>query len=200
MNVSQYINTSPAIKSSPSEHPVSPHEHPVLPGELKNNPSLISNKTGKERPRRRRRPRAGDPDLVFDDIQNHTSFKLIHDLTGYWPPKPIWGDIDALGDLDEARVRLVFREWVAAGYNPQNFKGWLFGWYLNGIPDSHQANIYYFTEFGDEFPYDMIADAVREARYTGQTVPSILSRYLAEGHSRGDVGVDNELIRAGIFD
>jgi hypothetical protein len=48
----------------------------------------------------------------------------------------LWPKIaEAVGDEPDAeRMNDLYQRWVARGYNPLNYDGWLLDWYVNGAP------------------------------------------------------------------
>ena len=67
----------------------------------------------------------------------HPVIVAIKEITGRYPEEVLWdriikltGDSPNLDKLKECAVT-----WSANGYNLQNVKGWLFDWYVKGIPE-----------------------------------------------------------------
>jgi hypothetical protein len=67
--------------------------------------------------------------------KSHPAIQAIKTVTGYYPPKQLYKRIkNLLGESpDTTRMKEVFDSWVANGYNPRNYRGWLFEWYKEGM-------------------------------------------------------------------
>jgi hypothetical protein len=67
--------------------------------------------------------------------------RAVQEATGRLPPKVLWPEIAAaLGERpDVGRLTAAYGRWVARGYNPQNYAGWLLDWAVNGVPDGRGA-------------------------------------------------------------
>lgn len=76
--------------------------------------------------------------IVIEGItSDHPAVVAIWHLTGKRPHHETWpGIVSAMGESwDQKRLTETYRAWIATGYNPFNLSGWLFNWYVNGIPD-----------------------------------------------------------------
>jgi len=64
--------------------------------------------------------------------------RAVQRVTRVLPPRLLWPKIaETLGDqVDTARMGEVYQRWVAKGYNPLNYEGWLLDWYVNGPPQN----------------------------------------------------------------
>lgn len=63
------------------------------------------------------------------------------------PPRILWGRIvgtlgDRAGEWDQERLEETYRKWLGKGYQCQNLEGWLFNWFVNGIPEERSATVY----------------------------------------------------------
>jgi hypothetical protein len=77
-----------------------------------------------------------------DARTNHPAIKLIHAVTGKYPPKILYDDLIAeLGDRPDGKLfASVFKEWCKNGYNHSNYSGFL-AWYKNGGAPQNPRNI-----------------------------------------------------------
>lgn len=112
--------------ASPHEPAASPDEVPASPGERKKK-LLIKNHTHKERPNFR--------ELTVTERMKVPEIRDFHEATGIWPGT---GSLDYVFDamrkgIETDKLREVFGEWSARGYNIHNVKGYL-DWALNGVP------------------------------------------------------------------
>lgn len=76
---------------------------------------------------------------VRDDRTDHPAVQAVRSVTGRNPPRETYGDIIALvGDQpDVARMESVYKEWRAHGFSAVNLQGWLFDWYVKGVPKTN---------------------------------------------------------------
>jgi hypothetical protein len=84
--------------------------------------------------------RKGRKSVKAADIPLAIAF--IRDLVELYPPKELWPRIvEFLGEnYDAKRVVDCYMTWIARGHKPTNYDGWLFDWYLNGIPEQGGKN------------------------------------------------------------
>jgi DNA-binding transcriptional regulator YhcF (GntR family) len=75
-------------------------------------------------------------------VEVSAAVKFIRELVELYPPKGLWGRIDKfLGkNFDREGLRNCYETWIARGFKPTNYDGWLFDWYLNGIPEQGGKN------------------------------------------------------------
>ena len=71
-----------------------------------------------------------------DPRTDHPAVKAVSAVTGKRPPIQVYDRIiTLLGDKpDIERLTDVYQHWRAHGYSPVNLEGWLFDWFVNGIP------------------------------------------------------------------
>lgn len=69
--------------------------------------------------------------LLPPTSRGHPAIQAIKEVTGYYPPKNLYRRIvEKLGEEpDIERLQLTYDTWTANGYNPMDYKGWLFDWY-----------------------------------------------------------------------
>ena len=69
--------------------------------------------------------------------------RAVQSVTRILPPRLLWPKIaETLGDeVDAERMNAVYQRWVAKGYNPLNYEGWLLDWYVNGPPQNGPAKL-----------------------------------------------------------
>jgi len=67
---------------------------------------------------------------------------FIRELTSRFPLKNLWPRIEELlgEDFDRDRLQNCYLEWVAHGFKPTNYSGWLFDWFVNGISEQGAKN------------------------------------------------------------
>lgn len=71
----------------------------------------------------------------------HPAITFLHSLTRRYPDKALWPKIvKVLGEeFDSVRLMECYATWIERGYNKVNYGGWLFGWYVNGIPENQNG-------------------------------------------------------------
>lgn len=69
--------------------------------------------------------------------------RAVQTVTRVLPPRLLWPKIaETLGDeVDAERMNAVYQRWVAKGYNPLNYEGWLLDWYVHGAPQNGPAKL-----------------------------------------------------------
>ena len=106
------------------------------------------------------------PTSYFKDTRIGLIFKAI---TGRYPPKALHERIiNLFGEdgekCDVNRLELMFQEWVARGYNPINYSGWVFDWYCNYDVAPEKISE---LEAREYYSLEMIEDAKRLASEHG---------------------------------
>lgn len=81
-------------------------------------------------------PQAKSPKQTKDRAPKSPAIEAIREITKRYPPKDLWQRIEKfLGErFDREGLRNCYETWIARDYKPTNYDGWLFDWYLNGIP------------------------------------------------------------------
>lgn len=76
-----------------------------------------------------------------DQRTDHPAIKAVSAVTGKRPPLEVYDRIIAtVGDTpDVERMADVFQRWRAHGYSPVNLEGWLFDWYVAGVPPARAS-------------------------------------------------------------
>lgn len=143
-NIAYFENNSPVHQMNTS---CSPGEmRPVHQAVLKNNPS--NKGEGEENFKNRQsqpvsssseaKPASSGDEgnnkaAYYKQLNNHQTIRDIKELIKFLPPKLIRERIVKTfpDGLDMKKARDVLEHWIATGYSPKNFDGWLFDWYLN---------------------------------------------------------------------
>jgi hypothetical protein len=142
-NIDNY--TKEVKASTSSELASTPHELTSTPGEIKKNPLRKGKKENLKNwqplpvssPFEAKNASSGDEGnnkvAYYRELNNHQTIKDIKELIGFLPPKLIRERIIQTfpNGLDMDRARDVLEYWVSMGWDPNNFDGWLFDYYLN---------------------------------------------------------------------
>ena len=75
-------------------------------------------------------------DLSKTRLDVPPAVRTVQSVTRFLPARLLWPRIaEAIGDEpDTDRMNDLYQRWVAKGYNPLNYDGWLLDWYVNGAP------------------------------------------------------------------
>lgn len=75
-------------------------------------------------------------DLAKMRLDVPPAVRAVQSVTRFMPPRLLWPKIaEVIGDEPDAdRMNDLYQRWVARGYNPLNYDGWLLDWYVNGAP------------------------------------------------------------------
>ncbi len=130
--------TSPEIQTNSPKNQTAIYEQPA-----NKNQQNITSKGNQQRSspsERRAGKKTGSTTSVKEPI--HPAISFLRELTSRYPSKSLWADItNFLGDsFDGPRLSQCYKTWVARGYNPLNYEGWLFKWYVHGIPEQGVTN------------------------------------------------------------